>query len=88
VDPRLGQFRLEVESGRLIESGKPSRPVAGAFLVGSCRDLMKAIDAVGSDFQVDPGAGICVKDDQAVPVGQGAPSLRVSRMKIIPGAAP
>jgi predicted Zn-dependent protease len=87
VDPRLGRFRLEVECGRLIESGRATRPVHGGYLVGGCLDLLEAIDAVGSDQQVDPGAGVCIKEDQIVPVGQVFPSLRVSKLRILPGAA-
>jgi TldD protein len=88
VDPRRGEFRLEVEAGRLIESGSLGRPAAGAFIVGSCRDLLLGIDGVGGDVAVDPGAGVCIKEDQIVPVGQIAPSLRLSRVRILPGVAP
>lgn len=88
VDPRRGEFRLEVESGRLIEGGKPGRPVAGAFLVGSCRELLRAIDGAGADMRTDPDAGACVKEDQVVPVGQASPSLRVAKVRILPGVGP
>jgi len=88
VDPHRGEFRLEVEAGRLIESGRPGRPVAGAFLVGSCRDLLRSIDGVGSDARIDTGAGSCIKDDQIVPVGQAAPSLRVAKVRVLPGVGP
>jgi len=85
VDPRRGEFRLEVEAGRLIEGGRPGRAVAGAFLVGSCRDLLRSIDGVGSDVRTDPGAGACIKEDQVVPIGQATPSLRVAKVRIVPG---
>lgn len=88
VDPRRGEFRLEVEAGRLIESGSLGRPAAGAFIVGSCRDLLLGIDGVGGDVAVDPGAGVCIKEDQIVPVGQIAPSLRLARVRILPGVVP
>jgi TldD protein len=88
VDPRRGEFRLEVESGRLIEGGRAGRPIAGAFLVGSCRELLRSIDGVGADVRTDPGAGACIKDDQIVPVGQAAPSLRVSKVRVLPGVGP
>ena len=87
VDPRLGRFRLEIESGHLVEGGKLTRPVAGGFLVGSCLELLAAIDGVAADQEEDRGAGVCIKDDQLVPVGQVSPSLRVARLKVIPGAA-
>jgi hypothetical protein len=88
VDPRRGQFRLEVEIGRMIEGGRLGRPVTGAFLVGSCMELLAGIDGVGGDLTMDPGAGLCIKDDQIVPVGSASPSVRVSRVHIVPGAAP
>ncbi len=88
VDPHRGEFRLEVESGRLIEGGRPGRPVAGAYLVGSCRDLLRSIDGVGGDARIDTGAGSCIKEDQIVPVGQAAPSLRVTKVRVLPGVGP
>lgn len=87
VDPRRGEFRLEVESGRLIEGGAAGRPVAAAYIVGSCLDLLRAVDGVGSDLVADAGAGACIKEDQIVPVGQAAPTVRVARVRIVPGAA-
>lgn len=88
VDPRRGEFRLEVESGRFIEDGTAGRPVAGAFLVGSCRDLLASIDGVGADVRLDSGAGSCIKDDQIVPVGAAAPTVRAARVRILPGVSP
>ncbi|HXI02109.1 MAG TPA: metallopeptidase TldD-related protein [Candidatus Saccharimonadales bacterium] len=88
VDPRMGRFRLEVESGRLVESGRITRPVAGGWLAGSCAQLLRSIEGVGCDAQADPEAGVCIKEDQIVPVGQIAPTLRVASVRIIPGAAP
>ncbi|MBI3449585.1 MAG: TldD/PmbA family protein [Acidobacteria bacterium] len=87
VDPRRGEFRLEVESGRLIEGGRAGRLVTRAFLVGGCRELLRSIDGVANDVRIDVGAGSCIKDDQIVPVGQAAPSLRVSKLKVLPGVA-
>lgn len=86
VDPRLGRFRLEVETGRLVEKGRATRPVAGGYLVGRCLELLAAIDAVGGDQVDDPGAGLCIKEDQIAPVGQTSPSLRVAGIRILPGA--
>jgi len=88
VDPRRGEFRLEVEAGRHIEGGRMTRPVAGAILVGSCVELLSSIDAVGADARLDAGAGACIKEDQIVPVGQSTPSLRAARVRILPGVAP
>ena len=86
VDPRRGEFRLEVESGRLIEGGEVGRPVAGGSLLGSCRDLLRSIDGIGTDATMDHDAGACIKEDQIVPVGQVTPTLRVARVRIVPGA--
>lgn len=88
VDPRRGQFRLEVVSGRLIEDGSAGRPVTGAFLIGSCRELLLSIDGIGTDLEVDVGAGVCIKEDQIVPVGSASPSVYVSRLRVLPGAVP
>jgi TldD protein len=85
VDPHRGLFRLEVQAGRLIEGGVPGRPIAGAFLVGSCAELLSSINGVGGDLRADADAGVCIKEDQIVPVGQAAPSVSVSQVAVLPG---
>jgi TldD protein len=80
VNPATGDFVFGVTEGYLIEDGKVTRPVRGANLVGSGIDILRRIDAVASDFEVL--FGICGKEGQGVPVGNGSPTLRIARMTV------
>ncbi|MBI4259476.1 MAG: TldD/PmbA family protein, partial [Actinobacteria bacterium] len=63
-----------------IEDGRVSRPVRGANLVGNGIRILADIDAVADDFEVF--YGICGKDGQGVPVGNGSPTLRIAQMTV------
>jgi TldD protein len=80
VNPATGDFVFGVSEGYLIEGGKLATPVRGANLVGRGIDILTAIDAVATDFETREG--ICGKDGQGVPVGNGSPTLRITRMTV------
>jgi TldD protein len=80
VNPATGEFVFGVTEGYLIENGEVTRPVRGANLVGNGTDILSTIDAVADDFEVLYGT--CGKDGQGVPVGNGSPTLRISRMTV------
>jgi TldD protein len=80
VNPVTGEFVFGVVEGYLIENGEVTTPVRGANLVGDGPSIIAAIDALGTDFEVREG--ICGKDGQGVPVGNGAPTMRISRMTV------
>jgi len=80
VNPATGDFVFGVSEGYLIEKGEITRPVRGANLVGRGIDILTAIDAVADDFETREG--ICGKDGQGVPVGNGSPTLRITRMTV------
>jgi TldD protein len=80
VNPATGDFVFGVSEGYLIEDGKITRPVRGANLIGNGTAILKAVDAVASDFDSRPGT--CGKDGQGVPVGTGSPTLRIARMTV------
>lgn len=80
VNPVTGEFVFGVVEGYLIEDGQVSTPVRGANLVGDGPSIIAVIDALGSDFEVKEG--ICGKEGQGVPVGNGAPTLRIGRMTV------
>jgi TldD protein len=42
--------------------------------------VIAAVDALGDDFAVKEG--VCGKEGQGVPVGNGAPTLRIERMTV------
>ena len=80
VNPATGDFVFGVVEGYLIENGEVTTPVRGANLVGDGPSVIARIDALGSDFDVR--TGICGKEGQGVPVGNGAPTLRIARMTV------
>jgi TldD protein len=80
VNPVTGEFVFGVVEGYLIENGEPTVPVRGANLVGDGPSVIAAIDALGTDFDVKEG--ICGKEGQGVPVGNGAPTMRIARMTV------
>jgi TldD protein len=80
VNPVTGEFVFGVVEGYLIENGEATTPVRGANLVGDGPSIIAVIDALGSDFEVKEG--ICGKEGQGVPVGNGAPTLRIGRMTV------
>jgi TldD protein len=80
VNPATGDFVFGVSEGFLIEGGQVSRPVRGANLIGRAIDIMRAVDAVGSDFE--SWEGVCGKDGQGAPVGSGSPTVRISKITV------
>jgi TldD protein len=80
VNPVTGEFVFGVVEGYLIEDGQITTPVRGANLVGDGPSVVAAVDALGTDFSVKEG--ICGKEGQGVPVGNGAPTMRIARMTV------
>ncbi|HZA27808.1 MAG TPA: TldD/PmbA family protein [Actinomycetota bacterium] len=80
VNPATGDFVFGVSEGYLIEDGTVTRPVRGANLIGNGIAILRAVDAIASDFDARPGT--CGKDGQSVPVTTGSPTIRISRMTV------
>jgi TldD protein len=80
VNPATGDFVFGVTEGYLIEHGEITRPVRGANLVGNGTGILQGIDVLADDFDVF--YGVCGKEGQGVPVGNGSPTLRISRMTV------
>jgi TldD protein len=80
VNPATGDFVFGVTEGYLIEHGEITRPVRGANLVGNGTGILQGIDALADDFDVF--YGVCGKEGQGVPVGNGSPTLRISKMTV------
>ncbi len=69
------EFMFGVREARRIRSGKIGELVRGATISGNAFDVLGSVDAVGSDFKWDLGAGSCGKI-QAAKVDAGGPHLR------------
>jgi TldD protein len=80
VNPATGDFVFGATEAYMIDNGEVAQPVRGANLVGNGIGILGSIDAVASDFETLQG--ICGKDGQGVPVGNGSPTLRIARMTV------
>ncbi len=72
-----GMVTLRAGLGRMIRRGELAEPVKGASLSGDPLGLFGMIDAVGADFTWDTAAATCSLGGQTVPVGSGAPHIRL-----------
>lgn len=77
-----GKFTFSVSSGFLIEEGCLTSPVKQATLIGTNIDILNKIEKVGSDLQFGFQTGTCGKEGQAVPVSDGCPTLKISKMTV------
>lgn len=85
VDPITGKFVFESPVAYIIESGKVTRPVKGATLIGTADEVLLHVDMVGTDGELDPGTGTCGKEGQSVPVGVGQPTIRIMEKGVTVG---
>ena len=82
VNPATGDFVFGMTEAYMIENGQITHPLRQANLIGNGAEVLQRIDAVGNDFAMAPGGGMCGKMAQEAPVGMGQPTLRVSSMTI------
>ncbi len=80
VNTATGDFVFGMTEAYLIEKGRITEPLRDANLIGNGPEVLMKIDAIATDFEMAPGT--CGKDGQAVPVGSGQPTLRVSSITI------
>lgn len=77
-----GKFTFSVSSGFLIENGRLTAPVKQATLIGSNVDILAKIERVGHDLQFGLQTGTCSKEGQDVPVTDGCPTIKISKMTV------
>jgi len=77
-----GDFAFYVRRGYLIEGGKLTRPIKDVNLIGNGPDVLASIEMVGNDLHIDEGGWTCGKDGQSVPVSQGMPTVKVSKLSV------
>ncbi len=80
VNTATGDFVFGITEAYMIENGEVTHPIRAANLIGNGPEVLRAIDAVGNDF--DTWTGTCGKDGQGVPVSSGQPTLRVAAMTV------
>jgi TldD protein len=76
VNTATGDFVFGTTEAYLIENGRITEPLRDANLIGNGPEILRRIDAVAADFDMTPGT--CGKDGQAVPVGCGQATLRIT----------
>ncbi len=76
VNTATGDFVFGTTEAYLIENGKITAPLRDVNMVGNGPEVLRSIDAVGSDFSMVPGT--CGKQGQGVAVGCGQPTLRLA----------
>jgi TldD protein len=81
VNTATGDFVFGMTEAYLIEDGQITEPLRDANLIGNGPQVLRNIDVVGNDFTMGP-PGTCGKDGQGVPVGDGQPTLRVTRLTV------
>jgi len=74
-----GTHRIKILTGPifLLEHGRVEGVRDWARLEMSSSDLLQRVAGVGNDFAMDPAVHWCVKKNQAVPMGMGAPSILI-----------
>lgn len=80
VNPATGEFNFAVQVGYMIENGKITKPVKGATLVGSGKDVLLHIDMIGDNLSC--GYGMCGSMSGSVSTIVGQPTIRVSKMTV------
>ncbi len=80
VNPATGEFNFAVDVAYMIEDGKITRPVKGATLVGSGKDVLLRIDMIADNLEY--GYGMCGSMSGSVPTIVGQPTIRVSAMTV------
>lgn len=81
VNTATGDFVFGMTEAYMIEDGQITDPLREGNLIGNGPEVLKNIDLLGNDFAMG-SPGTCGKDGQGVPVGDGQPTLRVSRLTV------
>ncbi len=82
VDITSGKFVFSCTEAYRIENGRVGAPIKGATLIGDGPSALTKIAAIGNDFALDEGVGICGKGGQSVPCGVGQPSLLIHGLTV------
>lgn len=77
-----GDFTFYVKSGYLIENGELTKPVKDINIIGNGPQVLKDIVMVSQDLEFSEAGWTCGKSGQGVPVGQGLPTVKVSKITV------
>jgi TldD protein len=82
VDIVSGKFVFSCTEAYMVEDGKLGAPIKGATLIGDGPSVLTRVKAIGNDFALDRGVGMCGKGGQSVPAGVGQPSLLIDGLTV------
>jgi TldD protein len=82
VDIVSGKFVFSCTEAYMVENGKLGAPIKGATLIGDGPSVLTRVKAIGNDFALDRGVGMCGKGGQSVPAGVGQPSLLIDGLTV------
>lgn len=77
-----GDFTFYVKSGYLIEDGKLTKPIKDINIIGNGPEVLRNIVMVADDLKMSEGGWTCGKNGQGVPVSQGLPTVKVSKITV------
>jgi TldD protein len=78
-----GDFAFFVSQGRMIENGKLGAPIKDINIMGNGPKMLANTTMVANDLKFyEGGGGACGKDNQAVPVGFGQPTILVKSLTV------
>jgi len=78
-----GTFTFNARIGYIIENGELKEPVRDTVLAGNILEMLKYVDAAAKNVEISTSPfGGCGKWGQMVHVGDGGPTLRVTRLLV------
>jgi len=77
-----GDFSFYVKNGWLVENGTVTAPIKDVKITGNGPEMLQGITMVANDARFATGGWTCGKNGQSVPVSQGMPTVRVSRLGV------
>ena len=80
VNPGTGEFLFNAQYGFKIVNCELKELVKGVSLTGSILSTLKNISLVAKDLEFS--SGTCGKDGQHVPVGDGAPHIKIDLARV------
>ncbi|MEA5533622.1 TldD/PmbA family protein [Crocosphaera sp. XPORK-15E] len=75
-----GEFNFSVSEAYLIENGQVTKPLKGATLIGTAKDIMNEISMCSQDLGLAPG--FCGSVSGSIYVTVGQPHLKVDKITV------
>ena len=80
VSPVTGEFEFVCNVAFIVRDGEIKEQVKGASIIGTSEEVLKNIDMIADDLELD--TGYCGSASGWVPVRTGQPTLRIKEMLV------